>query len=71
MFGAWVTVEDEDSGDKKSYRIVGDLEANIEKGMISTSSPIARALMGRKIDDVVQVLVPKGTVEYLITEVRF
>ena len=70
-FSAWVTVEDEDSGDSKTYRIVGDLEADLKIGLISLSSPIARALIGKKVDDVVQVKAPKGTLEYLITEVRY
>lgn len=70
-FSAWVTVEDETTGDEKSYRIVSDLEADLENGLISISSPIARALMGKSVDDVVEVHAPKGKIEYLITGVRY
>lgn len=70
-FGAWVTLTDEESGEAKSYRIVGDLEADLERGLISLSSPIARAVMGKVEGDVVEVRVPKGMVEYSITEVRY
>lgn len=66
MFGAFVTVEDEDTGDQKTYRIVGDLEADIEKNRISLGSPIAKALMGKRVDDLVEVKVPKGLKEYSI-----
>lgn len=69
-FGAWVTVADED-GKHKQYRIVGDLEANLEKGLISMSSPIARALMGKREGDLVEVMAPKGVTEYTIEAVRY
>lgn len=69
-FGAWVTVADED-GKQKNYRIVGDLEADLEKGMISMSSPIARALMGKREGDLVEVRAPKGLAEYTIEAVRY
>lgn len=70
-FGAWVRVQDEESGDAKRYRIVGELEANLQHGLISMSSPIGKALMGKKEGDLVEVHVPKGTVEYSIIEVRY
>lgn len=70
-FGAIVTVEDEETGDERSYQIVGDLEADIERNMISIGSPIAKALMGKTTDDVVQVKAPKGTKEYLITNIQY
>lgn len=69
-FGAWVTVADED-GKQKHYRIVGDLEADLERGLISMSSPIARALMGKREGDLVEVRAPKGTAEYTIEAVRY
>lgn len=69
-FGAWVTVADED-GKQKHYRIVGDLEADLERGLISMSSPIARALMGKREGDLVEVRAPKGTTEYSIEAVRY
>lgn len=70
-FGAWVTVTDEESGEDKTFRIVGDLEADIQHGMISMSSPLARALLGKREGDSVEVTVPKGVVEYSIGEVRY
>ena len=69
-FGVYVTLAAESSGETKEYRIVGDLEADLERGMISLSSPIARALMGKRVGDLVEVRAPKGLVEYSITEVR-
>ena len=70
-FGAYVTVTEEETGDSKTYRIVGDLEADLQHGMISLSSPIARALLGKRPGDLAEVTAPKGTVEYSITDVRF
>ena len=70
-FGAFVTVTDEESGEAKTFRIVGDLEADLQQGMISLSSPLARALLGKKEGDTVEVRVPKGTVEYSVSEIRF
>lgn len=70
-FGAFVTVTDEESGETKNFRIVGDLEADLQLGMISLSSPLARALMGKRQGDLVEVRVPKGIVEYSVTDVRY
>ena len=70
-FGAFVTIHEEDSGEAKTYRIVGDLEADLAQGMISLSSPIARALMGKREGDLVEVHAPKGSLEYEIKEVRY
>ncbi len=70
-FGALVTVEEEESGDTKTFQIVGDLEADLERGMISLSSPMARALIGKREGDFVEVNVPKGVVEYSVMSVRF
>lgn len=70
-FGAWVTVSDEETGDEKTYRIVGDLEADITTNKLSLSTPIARALMGKRVDDLIEVNVPKGTIEYVITEISY
>ena len=70
-FGAYVTLSDEDGSESKTFRIVGDLEADIKKNKISLSSPIGRALMGKKVDDMVEVQAPKGVVEYTITNVRY
>lgn len=70
-FGAYVSVSDEETGEEKTYRIVGDLEADIAKMKISISSPIAKALLGKEIDDIVEVKAPKGIKEYVITEIRY
>ena len=70
-FGATVLLSDADSGEEVSYRIVGEDEADVDQGMISVTSPIARALMGKELDASVQVRVPKGMRELEILEIRF
>jgi transcription elongation factor GreA len=70
-FGARVTVADVETGDKKTYQIVGDLEADIKQNKISLSSPIARALLGKKKDDLVEVQAPKGVIEYSIANIDY
>lgn len=70
-FGAFVTITDEENGETKTFRIVGDLEADIQAGMVSLSSPIARALLGKRVGDLVEVQAPKGVTEYEIAEVRY
>ncbi|MBM3579394.1 MAG: transcription elongation factor GreA [Alphaproteobacteria bacterium] len=71
QFGATVTLEDLDSGRKISYKIVSEFEANIDDGLISSGSPVARALLGKKIGDEVEVKTPGGVVNYEILAVRF
>ena len=70
-FGAYVTVSDSETGEEKTFRIVGDLEADISKNKISLSSPIAKALLGRRVDDVIEVRAPKGSIEYTIRSVSY
>ena len=70
-FGAKVTVEDLTSGEVKTLKVVGDLEADIKANKISISSPIAKALLGKKRDDVVEVQAPKGLLEYSITNIEY
>lgn len=70
-FGAFVTLCEEETGDKKTYQIVGDIEADIRENRISLSSPLARALVGKRVDDLVEVQAPKGAVEYTITSIRY
>lgn len=70
-FGAWVRVSDEDSGEEKTLRIVGDPESKIEDHKISVSSPLARALLGKKIDDLVQLDLPSGQREYVVLEIQY
>lgn len=70
VFGATVTLEDDDEK-TVTYQIVGDLEAEIDKGQISISSPIARALIGKELDDEVEVQTPGGIKNYYITDVKY
>lgn len=71
VFGATVTLEDLESGDSVKYQIVGDLEADIRNNLISISSPVARALIGKYEGDVVQVRVPSGEREFEILSVEY
>ena len=70
-FGATVTIEDSDSGDKLRYTIVGEHEADIKRGRISIGAPVARALIGKELGDTVTVQTPKGKREYEVTEVEW
>lgn len=70
-FGAYVTLEDTDSGKRVRYRIVGPDEADLKKGTISVTSPIARALIGRRVGDEVTVNAPGGERVYEISEVAW
>ncbi|APT58000.1 transcription elongation factor GreA [Roseomonas gilardii] len=70
-FGAYVTIVDEESEDEKTYRIVGQYEADMKKGSISISSPLARALLGKSAGDSVEVPAPGGARSVEITAVRF
>jgi len=71
VFGTTVEICDENTGDKFTYQIVGDDEADIKQGKISVNAPIARALIGKQEDDVVEVNTPSGLKEYEITAVRY
>jgi len=71
MFGATVTLVDEDTDEKKVYQIVGDFEADVREGKISISSPIARSLIGKTVGDTVEVNTPGGGKSYEILKVRF
>jgi transcription elongation factor GreA len=71
VFGATVDLEDVESGDKVTYQIVGDDEADIRSGKISVSSPISRALISRSSGDMARVAAPGGTREYEILDVRY
>ena len=70
-FGATVTVVDEDTEEERTYQIVGDQEADVKAGRISISSPIARALIGKKVGDSVQVNTPGGGKSYEVVSVAF
>ncbi|OIQ47592.1 MAG: transcription elongation factor GreA [Gammaproteobacteria bacterium MedPE] len=71
IFGATVTALDLDTDNEVTYHIVGEDEADIKNNRISVSSPIARAFIGKSLDDEVQVDTPSGTKEFEITEVQY
>lgn len=71
IFGATVTLGDMDNKKNLIYQIVGTEEADVENGKISISSPLARALLGKKIDDTVEVYSPGGSREYEIENIKF
>ena len=71
VFGATVDLSDEDSGEELTYQIVGEDEADIKHGLISVSSPIARALIGKEEGDIATVIAPGGERNLEIVEVRY
>lgn len=71
VFGATVVLFDVDSEKEVSYQIVGELEADIKQNLISVTSPIARALIGKRVDDAVTVKAPGGDREYEIVKVSY
>lgn len=70
FFGAWVTLED-DEGTQTRYRIVGPDEFDVARGWISMNSPIARAILGKRLDDEVRVQTPAGEREFLIADIAY
>ena len=71
VFGSTVDLEDEESGAKVTYQIVGDDEADLKLRLVSISSPIARALIGKEPGDVAEVQAPGGVRHYEIVAVRY
>ena len=71
VFGAWVDLWEEEGDREVTYRIVGELEANIDEGMISHSSPIAKALIGKRQDDEIEFQAPGGVRRYEVLSVRY
>jgi len=71
VFGATVTVEDMDSGEQKTFTLLGPDEADHTKGTISIESPVGRALLGKQEGDEISVQVPKGRVDYEVVSVTF
>lgn len=71
VFGTTVDLEDENTGDAVTYQIVGDDEADLKQGMISISSPIARALIGKEVGDMAEVKAPGGVRSYEVIAVRY
>jgi len=70
-FGATVTIEDAESGESSTYVIVGEHEADIKKGRISIGAPLARAMIGKELNDTVIVQSPKGKREYEVTKIEW
>jgi transcription elongation factor GreA len=71
MFGATVTLVDEDTDEEKVYQIVGESEADVKAGRVSITSPTARALIGKKVGDTVEVNTPGGGKSYEILKIAF
>ena len=71
VFGATVELEDEDSGDMVKYQIVGEDEADLKRGLINISSPIARALIGKEEGDTAEVQAPGGIRRYEVVAVSY
>jgi len=71
VFGATVVIENIDTEEQKTYKIVGPDEANISNGTVSIMSPLARALVNKKVGDEALVVAPGGEIEYEILEVKF
>jgi len=70
-FGATVTLVDEDTDEEKTWQIVGEHEANIEKGLLNIKSPIARALIGKEEGDSVEVRTPGGEKSYEVLKISY
>jgi transcription elongation factor GreA len=70
-FGATVTLVDEDTEEKLTYQLVGELEADVKAGRLAITAPLARALIGKEVGDSVEVNTPKGEKAYEILEVNF
>lgn len=71
VFGATVSLVDQETDKEVTYRIVGEVEADLKKRCLSVTSPVARALIGKKVGDVATVQSPSGAREYAICEIRF
>ncbi len=70
-FGATVKLQDEDSGEKRTYKIVGEDEADVRAGKVSITSPVARALIGKEKGDIVEVSAPGGVKAFEILKVEW
>ncbi len=71
VFGATVTIEDQDSGQNLTYKIVGVDEADIKKLKVGVTSPLARSLIGKREGDEVEVIAPKGKLSYTIISIKY
>ena len=70
-FGAWVELEDIESGERKCYTLLGPDEADLSRGSISVLSPVGKALLGKRVGDEAVVNAPKGQIEYEVISIRF
>ena len=70
-FGATVEIEDDETGEKAIYQIVGEYESDIKNNKLSVNSPLARGLINKSIDDVVEINSPKGQKSYTIKSVKY
>ena len=70
-FGATVTLVDEDTDEKLTYQLVGELEADVKEGRLAVTAPLARAIVGKEVGDTVEVNTPKGEKAYEILKVKF
>ena len=70
-FGATIEIEDDESGKKQTYQIVGEYESDIENKKLSVNSPLARGLIGKSKDDTVEINSPKGIKSYKIISVKY
>tara|TARA_B100001559_G_scaffold157709_1_gene132162 strand:- start:64 stop:537 length:474 start_codon:yes stop_codon:yes gene_type:complete len=70
-FGATVKIEDDDNGEVTTYQIVGEYESDIKNNKLSVSSPLARGLISKSVDDVVEINSPKGQKSYTIKAVKY
>ncbi|HYX91624.1 MAG TPA: transcription elongation factor GreA [Myxococcaceae bacterium] len=71
VFGATVVLADQETEEEKTYRIVGELEADLKQGKIAVTSPLAQGLVGKRVGDVATIQSPRGLREYEILDVRF
>ena len=70
-FGATVEIEDDNSGEVSSYQIVGDYESDVTNKKLSVSSPLARGLINKTVDDIVEINSPKGQKSYTIKSIQY
>ena len=70
-FGATVEIEDDDTGESATYQIVGEYESDIKNNKLSVNSPLAKGLINKAIDDVVEITSPKGQKSYTIKSVKY
>ena|SRR3989338_1591788 len=70
-FGAYVTLKNPDDDSEKSYQLVGEYESDVGNGRVSITSPLAKALIGKRVDDMIHVRAPKGDTEYELVKIEY